>query len=365
LPALERYVARTRLELGDQKLPFYERFHVSGSSSRYDLRASRVDRVFLYREDPHELLVEGEDYELEQRAGVIRFSSTPPEGETFIAEGESSVYFSDEEILLFLESAFALHTRNRNPKPVFETLPAEEVLLVAILAQIEALWVLRTSAAFDINIHAPEGMYIPRNQRFAQLSSVLEAAEARYKELSNALGTGLYAVEMFTLRRVSRLTGRYVPLYLDREVDDTRPPQRVFPPVSAQGAEVPEETVAKANIQVYQGRPFSETWQLTDEDGELVELFDYSEFTMILLRNKFQTSWFREIIPSFGVSVDVENSTVTVSLTSEDTAKLESTGAYVFVLKWHVEDDEIPLVGGRVLVESSLPKKATNVQIVG
>jgi hypothetical protein len=46
------------------------------------------------------------------------------------------------------------------------------------------------------------------------------------------MNIGRYKIEMLTLRRVSKTTGRYVPIYIDREFDDwTIYPVRVFPPI--------------------------------------------------------------------------------------------------------------------------------------
>jgi hypothetical protein len=54
------------------------------------------------------------------------------------------------------------------------------------------------------------------------------------------LGLGLGALEIFRLRRVSLTTGRYVPVYTDREFDDPRWPKRQFPPIPDP---VPNDTV--------------------------------------------------------------------------------------------------------------------------
>jgi hypothetical protein len=45
------------------------------------------------------------------------------------------------------------------------------------------------------------------------------------------LGVGLYAIEVTNLRRVSRTTGRLVPLFREREYDDYTLPERILPPI--------------------------------------------------------------------------------------------------------------------------------------
>jgi hypothetical protein len=55
--------------------------------------------------------------------------------------------------------------------------------------------------------------------------------EAEFQTKADLLGLGLGALEVFRLRRVSYTTGRYVPVYRDREIDDPRWPERLYPPI--------------------------------------------------------------------------------------------------------------------------------------
>lgn len=370
MATLQSLITRTRMELADVKRPFYE-VVASAGISRLDLQAENVETLYLYPKGAPGNVVPEAEYSLDPARGVVYFNTPPAYGSQFVVEGESSQLFSDAEFEVFVTSAFAKHTNNRMPAANYSNLPVVEEHLVAILAKIEALWVLLTSAAFDINIHAPEGMFIPRAQRYEQLRELLMMTEAQYKELSNALGVGLYTLEMTTLRRVSRLTGRYVPIYIDREIDDTRPPQRVFPPISAQGAKVPQNSIASHDLQIFQGRPFEETFTLRDDvdnDGigdNNMDLTTWPDFTVTLYRSPYSVTTARTVLPEFTTVVDVPNSTVTVSLTAEQTEKLETTGSYVWDLKWLVDSEPngMVLLAGDVLVESSYPYKNSNVQV--
>ena len=363
MATLQELIDRTRLELSDLKVPLYERVSGSGSSARFDLKGvQNVTDVYVYPlGDPEAVLDEGADFTLHPREGLIVFDVPPPAGQVYIVEGEYSAYFSDEEIETFVKSAYQMHTRDRGIH--YSALPSYEVLLVAILAKIEALWVLKTSSAYDINVHAPEGMFIPRGQRFEQLNLLVREMEERYKELSGALGVGLYAVEMFNLRRVSRSTGRYVPVYIDREFDDTRPPQRVYPNISSMFRPRAVDEVPKVTLNVRQGEPFAEDFFFTDEQGEIRILNGLEEFTAKLMLGKHTASVYAtRILPQFTVEIDPTQDTVTLSLDEEQTAKLETTGDYFYHLRGPDENGEtITLVRGTILVASDLPLKSTNI----
>lgn len=363
MATLQELIDRTRLELSDLKVPLYERVSGSGSSARFDLKGvQNVTDIYVYPlGDPEAVLDEGTDYTLHAREGLIVFPEPPPAGTVFVVEGEYSRFFGDEELEIFVRTAFEMHTRGRNPRISYGALPSHEVLLVAILAQIEALWVLKASSAYDINVHAPEGMFIPRGQRFEQLNRFLMEVEQRYKDLSGALGVGLYAVEMFNLRRVSRTTGRYVPVYIDREFDDTRIPQRVFPTVGNQFADMPEPSEDDVVLQMYQGRSFERILELFEDDGEYT-LTGADEFEAQIFMSPYATNTLREDVPQFTVETDATS--VTLSLTAEQTAKFESNGSYVWVVSWRRDGEEITRVQGRLLVEAGFPLKSPRIKVV-
>ena len=361
----QRLADRTRLQLADLRVPFYERFTGSGSGTRFKLKSvPNIETLYLYRlGEPEVLLEEGTEFSVHRDSGTIVFPTPPPAGETFVAEGEHAQFFSEEQIATFVQTAFDLHTDGRNPKLSYSSLPPREELLVAILAQIEGLWVLKMSSAYQIDIHAPEGMYIPRSQRFQQLNVILQELEKRYKELSGALGVGLYAVEMFNLRRVSRWTGRYVPTYIDREFDDTRPPQRVLPNISAQGMDLPDPVAATYHLTVIQGRAFEEELQLQGEDGGLLDLTQYTDAKATLFLGRYTVSMPRVVLPNFETFLDPATATVRITLSIEDTKRLQSSGNYVWSLVLTDEDGELPLIEGEVRVVQSVPLKSVNVTL--
>ena len=100
-------------------------------------------------------------------------------------------------------------------------LAAVEQYPIAILAVIEALWALATDASFDINIFAPDGVTIPRSERYHQLVNMINQRQEQYRTLCSALNIGLWRLEIGTLRRVSRHTNKLVPIYMPQEIDDS------------------------------------------------------------------------------------------------------------------------------------------------
>jgi hypothetical protein len=130
--------------------------------------------------------------------------------------------------------------------------PVEEYP-IAILATIEALWILATDSSFDINITAPDGVMIPRAQRFQQLTTIIQQRMEQYRQLCSALNIGLWRIEMGTLRRVSRLTNKLVPVYLAQEIDDARRPERVYIENNLLGRTPMPTTAQNYDIALYQG----------------------------------------------------------------------------------------------------------------
>lgn len=112
-----------------------------------------------------------------------------------------------------------------------QNLPAIEEPLVEMLTTINAFWALSNDAASDSNVQTAEGTNIDRTSRYRQLMEQIQALTARYQDYCGQLNVGLYRSETLNLRRVSRTTGRLVPLYKDREYDDHRWPTRMLPPV--------------------------------------------------------------------------------------------------------------------------------------
>jgi hypothetical protein len=245
-------ISSTRLELGDNLESFRDSFRGTGDKDDYDLPARNISgpvSVFVVGGDEAIInLTEGDDYEVDRAEGRITFT-TPPEKDAFyVVEGKANGIFTDAEVTHFLEGALAQHLKGRTVQVRYrdgngfirydrkamelEDLPKEEEILVTLLATIEALWALSTDASTDIDVTTSEGTHIPRGQRFRQLQAQIELLTNKYHDLSLMMGVGLHAPEVMNLRRVSRTTGRLVPVFHEREYDEHGPPIRKLPPRS-------------------------------------------------------------------------------------------------------------------------------------
>jgi hypothetical protein len=143
-------------------------------------------------------------------------------------------------------------------------LPQIEEYPVTIYAVTLALYTLATDASFDIDIAAPDGVNIPRSERYRQLMDMVSARQGQYRDLCTHLGVGLYKIDVFSFRRISKATGRYVPIYKPQEVDDRSYPQRVDIPAPIYGDKTVPWITEGGDLTAYQGRAYSTALVYTD-----------------------------------------------------------------------------------------------------
>lgn len=247
----DRLRKRIRLELGDPTQPFQSTVVGDGATARYDLPARHlattgltVRRIPAADQETSVTLVAGTDYIVNTFEGIITLTAALADGDVLVVSGDHYRFFDDDTLDIFVETALAQVGHNRTITTVsvnqygyrqyLETpltanlLPEVEIMPVAILAKIEALWVLATNASYDIDI-SEDGASIPRSERYRQIMGQIQAETARWNELAEQLNIGLGRIEMQTLRRVSRLNNRLVPVYVEKEYDDMSLPIRVLP----------------------------------------------------------------------------------------------------------------------------------------
>jgi hypothetical protein len=249
-------------------------------------------------------------------SGTITFTNVPSSGSTIVVTGTHYRYFSTAELTTFVNTAILQHTNNKTDSygslMTIANLPAVEEYPVALAATIEALWALATDASFDINIQAPDGVIIPRAQRFSQLSQIISGRQEQYKALCAALNVGLWRVEMGTLRRVSRTTNKLVPVYLAQEIDDARKPTRVYIENNLNGLVPTPSTAGVYDIVVSQG----DTWSV--EFDLPMDLTNYTTEAQIRVYPESPT-----LAATITVTtINLSTGRVTLSLTADQTRDL-------------------------------------------
>ena len=205
---------------------------------------------------------------IEEGVGVITIQTgaVPINNSTITVMGQAYRYFTDSEISYYINVAFlehASHTTDSNGSRVTQIslLPPIEEYPLVILASTMALYTLATDSAFDIDIISPDGVSIPRSERFRQVNEMIQVRKDQYKELCAMLGVGLFRIEVMTLRRISRLTNRLIPVYRPQEIDDKSMAQRVRLNMPDYGDITPPGPVVSRDISMYAGDDFEMDFQ--------------------------------------------------------------------------------------------------------
>lgn len=169
------------------------------------------------------------EWDLDERNGLLKFKDASFLNQGVTVAGYHYVWFSDADLVLAVSNVVdeMLYGKTGGVEG-FSDVEAE---VIAMGAVVRALWSLSIELALDIDVSTPEGMFIPAHQRYTQVYAMMQYWENEFNTRAASLNMGLGALEIFRLRRVSYTTGRYVPVYRDREFDDPRWPQRLYPPI--------------------------------------------------------------------------------------------------------------------------------------
>lgn len=317
MATLASLTERVRLELGDLGKSFVEQFVADGSTNRFRLHYSPLDSASLV------VYQNGIDISefctVEESTGVLITPDVPADGAEMLVSGTYFRYFTTSEMHTIVEDAVGMHGAGHKDSVgrqiTVETLPVIEEYPVAIYATIICLHTLATDAAFDIDIIAPDGVNIPRSERYRQLMDMVNTRQAQYRDLCVQLGIGMYRIDVFTLRRQSKATGRYVPVYKPQEVDDRSYPQRVAMDLPSYGDKPAVWPTEGGELIAYQGRAFSDTITFTGTYDPSVS------FVAKVLNQRGSVL----VVQNFTLSVsDDGNSTytATLSLTADQTLRL-------------------------------------------
>lgn len=309
-------ISRTRLEIGDNAAQFTTTLKGTGSTKDFYLDVKPVDATYLLVTVNGVSKAQPTDFTVEESLGMIHFTTAPALNAVIVVTGTHYRYFTTAEITRFVNTAVGQHTHNKSDNfgsaMNLALIDPVEEYPVAILASLEGLWALATDAAFDINITAPDGVVIPRNQRFAQLTQIINSRTEQYNRLCSALNVGLYRIEMGILRRVSRTTNKMPPVYLTQEVDDSRQPARVWLSNDMNGYTPIPDYAGVYDIILYQGDSWSAEFDFP---------FDVTALTFKAQVRTYPNS--PSLYATFAISkTDAVNGKIRLSLDASTTAYL-------------------------------------------
>ena len=252
--SLDQLRSMLRLELSDQARSFQTIVTGDGTAvTRYEMPVRHIDpnsvtAVLTPHDDPEnpETLILVEDYSMDAFGGAIVLSTPLSDLDVLVLTGTRYRFFETPVLDQFLRTAFiqVTHGRSRTTATInaqgyrqyqefgidWDTLPEVEWLPTVVLAKTFALWVLVTDSSYNIDVQE-DGAGIPRSQLYQHLRERIVEETQRFRSMATMLNIGLERIEMTTLRRVARLTGRLVPVYVEKEYDDFNLPIRVLPQI--------------------------------------------------------------------------------------------------------------------------------------
>jgi hypothetical protein len=317
MASISTLVDRVRLELGDIGKSFVTQFVADGTTNRFFINYSPLDAasVFVFQNGTDVT----DSTSVEESTGVIVFDEVPDDGDEITVSGTYFRYFTAAELQSLVTTALAQHSKGHTDvigrQLTVENLPPIEEYPVAIYATTLALYTLATDSSFDIDIAAPDGVSIPRSERYRQLMDMVQSRQAQYRELCVHLGVGLYTIDVFTFRRISKTTNRYVPVYKPQEVDDRSFPERVDISKATYGDKpVPWPTDA-GELTAYQGRAYSTTITL---EGDYTE----DEIVVRLLHQRGSVLGVLDFAVVRTDNDDPVSTELAISLTKDQTLRL-------------------------------------------
>lgn len=345
MATLSSIADRVRVELGDVGKTFVTQFVADGTTNRFKLHYSPLDGPSV------SVFKNGEDIStacsVEESSGVLITDDLPLDGDEFTVSGLYYRYFTGAEIAQLVNDAVAQHsakhTDSLGRRVTVATLPGIEEYPVAIYATTLALYTLATDAAFDIDIAAPDGVSIPRSERYRQLMEMIQTRQAQYRDLCVQLGIGMYSIDVFTFRRISKTTNRYVPVYKPQEVDDRSFAQRADLPLPTYGDSPLSWPTDGGEFIAYQGIAYSGTVNFAGD-------FTGKSFIARLVQQRGSV----QVVQNFELDVvttDDINYVATMSLTSEQTRKPARRTYWQVMSVDDVTNEHIEIKGGSFFIE--------------
>lgn len=344
MATISSLVDRVRMELGDLGKTFVTQFVADGTTNRFKLHYSPLDATTVV------VTLNGTDISatssVEESSGVLVTDVVPADGDEMTVSGTYYRYFTGAELAQIVENALTSHSAKHTDSLGRDVLPANlpfvEEYPVAIYATSLALYTLATDASFDIDIYAPDGVNIPRSERFRQLMEMVNMRKAQYQELCTHLGIGMFSIDVFTFRRISKATGRYVPVYKPQEVDDRSYPERSKIPLPTYGDKPTEWPTEAGQLTAYQGRAFETTITL---EGDYTGI----DFTARVLNQRggvlAAQNFAFERTDNLDVNSAPISTTLVLSLTADQTLRL-ALRTYWSISQVIEDGEDIEVKGG-------------------
>jgi hypothetical protein len=165
-------------------------------------------------------------YSLDNRNGLLRLATTPASNTKVMVEGYYYEWILPQDLEFYAERSINFHKPTINVP--LEQASAAVLDVVGLGALVEALQALMTEYARDIDVMTSESIHIPASARFRMLQNLCQQWETEYRKHANNLNIGPERIEQFSLRRVSRTTNRYVPLFKAKELGEYGPMERIW-----------------------------------------------------------------------------------------------------------------------------------------
>lgn len=188
-------------------------------------------------------------YSLDSRNGILRFATTPPSNAKIMVEGYYYEWVSPKDLEFYAKQAISQHTFSLEIP--LENMAKLIIETIGIGCIVEALGALMSEFSRDIDVMTSESIHIPASQRFRMVQSLLQYWSSQYEAQARSLNIGVDRIEIFNLRRVSRTTNRYVPMFKARELGDYGPTERIFPNPDKEVIQLEEAPIDNLREDVY------------------------------------------------------------------------------------------------------------------
>lgn len=188
-------------------------------------------------------------YSLDKRNGILRLASTPAPNSKIMIEGYHYEWVSPQDLEFYAKQAISQHTFSLEIP--LENMSALIIETIGIGTIVEVLGALMSEFSRDIDVMTSESVHIPASQRFRMVQSLLAYWGNQYQSQARSLNIGVDRIEIFNLRRVSRTTNRYVPIFKPKELGDYGPIERVFPNQDKEVIQLEEHPIDNLREDVY------------------------------------------------------------------------------------------------------------------